>query len=153
MIPTEFSVNTILLIVTAIGSIIAAVASILGLRKQYELPIIHVRDSTVSWTSEGTIGRYVEFRQPTEPPQWLVHQVKIRQEWIAKTGDQVRDNFGSLLGFRQGSDWKNRLVFNPPVANGYFVLHVDAPQHLKYSFDVVLRNQVGVRRRVTCFSS
>ena len=153
MISNELPINTILLIVTAIGSIIAAVASILGLRKQYKLPIIHVKDNTVSWTSEGAIGRYVEFRQPAEPPKWLVHQVKVRQEWIARTGDPVRDSFGSVLGFRQGSDWKKRLVFNPPVANGYFVLHVDAPQHLKYSFDVVLRNQVGVRRRVTCFSS
>ena len=153
MIPSEFSINTILLIVTAIGSVVAAIASILGLRKQYELPIFQVRDSTVLWDSEGTVGRYVEFRQPVELPEWLVQQVKIRQEWIARAGDQVRDDFGGVLGFRQASDWERKLVFDPPVANGYFVLHIDAPKHLKYSFDVVLRNQVGVRRRVTCFSS
>lgn len=150
------SFETFLLATAAVSGTIAALAGLLNLRTRYELPIISARRIEYASDSRNSSiqHREVTFEQPARPSLWLVHEVSIpkcHHRWLAKVGDDVRNDYGESVGFRLSGDWINRIRFTPPVNNGHFLLHPDAPPNLRFSFKVVLRSRPNIKRRVSTF--
>ena len=149
MIPLE----SILLVFTAITSCIAAVTGILKLRRNIELPAIAARTINRPENSELE-SREIQFEQLTNPSVWIVNEVRTStfgRRWLCKIGEPVRNSIGMFIGYKLESEWVSRLTFDPPVQDGGFLLHPEAPEKLTLSFTVALRGRPRVRRRVRVF--
>lgn len=146
--------------ITAIGAFLTAVFTGLLYWGRHGLPEI------VAWAHEAdhkdhtsdVVGRYVEFRLPTDTSRsnWLVDEVRIakpRHKWIAVADEAKRNDFGEFIGHSLGGDWTDRIRYCPPVDSETFLLHPDAPKHLRFSFRVRLRHRFRVKRKVDVITS
>ena len=127
-------------------------AALLNRREHYTLPVLLARvignDSKPHDT--GLLSRRVVLEQPTEPPVWLVYQVKLnksRDKCLAEIGEGVRDEYGEFLGYRRQSDWTNSIMVNPPAGHIEFLLHPNASASLCFSVGLVLRGKPSTKRR------
>ena len=153
-----------LLLISAIGSCIAALTGLLILRSRYGLPRIqaHVLPRIQVGTREDDPDRSKDtdqevhrrevcFKQPDDPSVWLVCDVSIsrnRYKWLSKLGDPVRNDFGEFIGYYRNGNWTNRIKYDPPVSNMSFLLHTDAPDYLWLSFRTILMAHPRIKRRV-----
>ena len=148
-----FSLETVLLVFTAITSFIAAAAGILKLRRHVELPVILAK--TIEYhQAPDLLTREIRFEQLTDPSAWVVNEVKtsiLGNKWICVMGEPVRNKYGEFLGYKPGGEWGNRITFNPPSLDGCFLLHPEAPSGLILSFRVALRGQPRVLRSIRVF--
>lgn len=81
----------------------------------------------------------VSFRQPSDS-RWLVYEVRTdsrQNRWIAV-----------LRGSRRYGPWTDRISYHPPVSNESFLLHPDAPEHLRLSFCARLRSYSRIQCKV-----
>ena len=151
-----------LLLITAISAAIAAfagsIAALIGwlnYRNRHKDPIIMAKifgQHSLYNESDGEY-RQVTFGQSDDSPIWLMRDIKVaglrRHKWIATIGDAIRDkHFGDILGYHRGSDWANRIVFDPPVPSIFLLLHSEANTFPKFSVEVSLRGSPSTRRRV-----
>ena len=148
------SLEIILLVFTAITSLIAAVTGVLRLRRHVELPAISAKTVNRS-ESTDLLNREIQFKQLTNPSIWVVNEVKTStfgEKWMCITSDPVWNDYGEFLGYRQESaEWSRCLKFNPPIRDGEFLLHPDAPHELILSFKVALRGQSRIKRKIKVF--
>ena len=147
------SFDRVLLLIAAVSSLVAMATGLLKLRKQVEEPVIVAKTLNLSQSPE-LLNRMVEFKQLSDASAWVVDEIRISRlgkKWIGTDGEPVRNPYGEFVGYEMVSNWERRLTFNPPVRNGSFLLHPEAPKGLTISFRVVLRGQPGVRRRLKVF--
>ena len=143
--------------IAAVGSVVAAVTTLLSRRERFELPVILVR--VIEYHSQShdaeLMSRIVAVEQPTKPPVWLVYEVRLkkgRHKWLAQIGDGVPDDYGQLVAYRRKSNWTHSIIVDPPASHGKFLLHPTAPAHLWLSVSVVLRGKPGTKRSVVVSS-
>ena len=145
-----------LLLITAIGSCIAAFTGLLSFRSRYGLPHIQARLQEHDFVNPNperkVLRRVVSFNQSDDPPEWLVCEVSIskkrRRKWCSMPGEEVRNNWGEFVGCYDNGDWKNRIKYDPPVKSELFLLHPDAPDHLWLSFRTILIAHPRIKRKV-----
>ena len=148
-----------------------AIATVLlgyfNLRARVELPEI------AAWVSGNTseahnshpeahnphlFRRYLHFRMPLDssPSKWVIDKVRIaksRYKWIAVPGEAEMNNFGEFEGYALGSDWTDRIRYDPPVDDELFLLHPDAPKNLRFKFRIHLRSRLRTKRKVDVIPS
>ena len=150
--------QTSLLFVSAIGAVLAALTGIMALSRRYVLPIIlaDVTESEPQSPESLATHRHVVFRQTENPAIWLVRDIEVggyrRKAWLSEAGDPIKDDYGSIVGYGQGSDWSRRVSFDPPTKDGVVLLHADAPTQTRFSLRVVMRSAPRAKRRVSAFA-
>ena len=154
------NLNSVLLFITAIGSLVAASASLLVYRAQKGSPGIIAR----TWRGRGEpsqapdpplVLRTVDFHQPTGPAGWVVSEVciaKSRCKWLAVLGEPKKDATGVLIGHVFGGNWMDCVEYDPPVEKGSVLLHPAAPENPKLLFRVCLRSDLRTKRKVKVLS-
>ncbi len=149
--------DSLLLLISAIGGAIAAGTGLLLYWSRHGLPNISATalEHTPKAHDSDLVTREVRFRQPTDTSKWLVYEVHIskpRHKWISVLGDPVWNDFGEFTGYHPG-DWADRIRYDPPVADGSFLLHPDAPEHMKFSFRTCLRSRSRIKRKADVYVS
>ncbi len=108
------NLDSVLLFITAIGSLVAASVSLLVYRARKGSPDIIATCRTWGELSQAPdaelVTRTVAFHQPPEhqatwPTRWMVYEVRIaksRHKWIAVPGEDKRNNFGEFEGYALG---------------------------------------------------
>ncbi len=149
--------QTILLFVSAIGAVLAALTGVIALSRRYVLPMIlvHVVERETQSPESLATPRHVVFSQTENPATWLVRDIEVggyrRKKWLSEAGDPIQDAYGAIVGYGQGSDWSRRVSFAPPTKDGVVLLHPDAPTQTRFSLRVVMRSAPRVKRKVPVF--
>ena len=145
----------VLLLISAIGGVVAAYASLLNYFSRNELPDIVARANGAASKAHNSdlTDRTIFFHLPTEPSpsKWMIDEVRIaksRHKWLALPGEQENDASGRFLGYHRSGDWMSKVRYDPPIGLGSLLLHPDAPKHLRFRFRVRLRTRFRIRRRV-----
>ena len=160
------NLDSVLLFITAIGSLVAASVSLLVYRAQKGSPdiIASTRETFSQAPDAELVTHMVAFHQPpdqvatwpTKPVRWLVYEVRIaksRHKWLAVQGEEKRNATRTeILGYALGSDWTDCIRYDPPVGGGCVLLHTDAPKHPKLLFRVRLRSDFRTKRKVKVLS-
>ena len=150
-----------LLLITAVGSAVAAIAACIGVligwlnyRSRHKDPLIvarTIRRDTLSKESKVEI-REVTFTQSDTLPFWLVRDVKVsglrRNRWISRIGEPIQNKYGEIIGFHQEGEWSNQIVFDPPISSPLLLLHSEANTFPKFSVGLAMRNRPSKTRRV-----
>ena len=158
------NLDSVLRLMTAIGSLVAAGASLLLLyRSRERAPDIIARtqnlELAIKSTSPELVSRTVGFHLPPDPARWLVYEVRLaksRHNWLAVPGEEGRNHEGGVvLGYFRCGDWTDRIRYEPPVSKGLVLLHPDAPPYPTLFFRVRLRSHSYFRtkRRVKVLST
>ncbi len=126
------NLNSVLLFITAIGSLVAASVSLLVYRAQKGSPdiIASTRETFSQAPDAELVTHMVAFHQPpdqvatwpTKPVRWLFYEVRIaksRYKWLAVQGKEKRNATRTeILGYALGSDWTDCIRYDPPVGGG-----------------------------------
>ena len=147
-------IKTLLLIVAAISSFVAAVVGVLHFLSRHGNPtvIAKIREYKIESVHQQ---RVIRFHQPSDPSDWLVTKVKVRQsprKSFAKIRKTVLSDTGDIVNFELDGDWGNEIIFNPPISEGKLLLHPDAPEPSRLWFDTALRSRPRIRRSVLVFT-
>lgn len=142
--------------ITAVGVLVTALFTGLLYRGRHGLPenIVAQDDRSSSKTSNSDlVHRSVNFYLPTKPSlsNWLIDEIRMagpRHKWIARAGEGQWNESGGFTGYYLGGDWTDRIRYDPPIRSGVFLIHPDAPKHLRFSFRVRLRYRLRVKRKV-----
>lgn len=142
--------------ITAIGALLTAVFTGLLYRGRHELP--GITSQVVDYNSykadnyPDLVGRFVSFYLPTGPARrWLIDEIRITKshhKWIARAEEGQWQQINNFIGYPLSGDWTDRIKYDPPIKSGDFLLHPDAPKHLRFSFRVCLRYRFRVKRWV-----
>lgn len=147
-----------LLIISAIGSVIAAITGLLLYWARKGSPDIIATTQELPPQTQDTdlVTRTVRFDQPTEPARWLVYEICIAgacHRWLARPGYTEYSESGVSLGYQRVGDWTDRIQYEPPVSQEVVLLHPAAPKHPKLLFRVRLRSDFRTKRRVKVLST
>ena len=169
--------EVILLLISAFGVILTALFTGLISWERHELPALGIEAGEIrpnskagssDWQvvkpnskagSSDWVGRRVDFYLPGKPAQskWLIDEIRVtkpRRKLIAEPGEamMVADKLGKDIHGRMvyspGSDWTNRIRYDPPVTAGKFLIHPDAPEHPRFSFRIRLRYRSRIKRKM-----
>ena len=156
------NLDSVLLSITAIASLVAARVSLLVYQAQKGLPDIiatyRTREKLSQAPDAELVTRTVDFHQPTRPARWLVYEARIaksRHKWLAVPGEHKQKRIAScleIIGYALGGDWTDRIRYDPPVTAGRVLLHPDAPEHPKLLFRARLRSDFRTKRKVEVHS-
>ena len=167
----------ILLLISAFGAILTALFTGLLSWERHELPALGIESGTRTpspkagssdWKvvkpdskagSSDWVGRRVDFYLPGKPEQskWLIDEIRIakpRQKFIAEPGEsmmvakKVGKDIHEHVVYSPGSDWTNRIRYDPPVTSGMFLVHSDAPEYPRFSFHIRLRYRSRIKRKM-----
>ena len=133
---------------TLIGIAVNAWMSTLNYRSmnRYNLPMV-----TVAQRLPHTDLPHM-FDFTLEPgSKWLITGMRLKGRWrrhLAKVNGYVKDNHGEFVRYKTGP-WKRRLRFDPPVDDGFVMIHRDAPDSFLICFEVCLRSSTSARNCVT----
>ena len=139
------------LFISTIASLVAACTGLYLCWSRDGLPNIIARTNdfaSKAWNSDF-VTRQVRFDQQPDSLRWVVYEVRIaksRHKWIAVPGEGERDH-GNFLGWPLGGAWTDRIRYDPPVSEGFFLLHPDAPPPSTLFFLVRLRSHSRFRTK------
>ena len=143
-----YSVNDILPYVTAVAALVAAVASVLGLRKRYELPIV---DTKIQLYQGGQ--RVVHFQLEGVDSEWLISAVRMAQssrKFLSEGRPFPIPPYNHVKEWELVGGWKRQVLIDPPRRRGRVILHNDAAPR-RFLYTVVLKSNPKIRRTVSSF--
>ena len=155
------NLDAFLLLISAIGSVVAACTGLLIYRSQERSPDILAKtqqlDLVIKSPSPELVSRTVGFHLPPDSSRWLVYEVRIaksRHNWLAVPGEKGRNPEGGVvLGYFPDGDWTDRIRYEPPVSTGGVLLHPAAPPYPNLLCLVRLRSHFRTKRWVKVSST
>ena len=134
-------------LLTAVGVLVTAMFEWLRYRSRYELPVVCVN----VYGRATDAPQAVTFKLEAGTDRWRVTRVRLQSVWrrhLTQDGRPLNTGDGQIEGYRVDGPWQRCLRYHPPVSDGIFGRHPQAPRLRNVLFTVVLRSNPRVRRHV-----
>lgn len=123
----------VLSVIAAMG----AAGSLMVAYMAYRIAVLQaLPQPDIGWMSSSTGDRSLDFKVTRNPgsADWVVTRASIRGNWLRRRhmarGVLVHaEEFeGDVYKtYRASGPWQDRIIFDPPIAEGAIVLHPDTP--------------------------